>query len=108
MATVTNIVIDQGTTFSLEMNLTNDDLSAKDLTDYTCTSQMRKSYDASTSTAFTVAKVNATGKITISLTAAQTAAIKAGRYVYDINIDSAADPLRVLEGIFTATPEVTR
>ena len=81
MATVTNIVIDQGTTFSLEMNLTNDDLSAKDLTDYTCTSQMRKSYDASTSTAFTVAKVNATGKITISLTAAQTAAIKAGRYV---------------------------
>jgi hypothetical protein len=108
MASVTNIVIDQGTTFSLEMNLTNDDLSAKDLTDYTCTSQMRKSYDAATSTAFTVAKVNATGKITISLTAAETSAIKAGRYVYDINIDSTAETLRVLEGIVTVTPEVTR
>ena len=108
MATVTNIVIDQGTTFSLEMNLTNDDLSAKDLTEYTCTSQMRKSYDASTSTAFTVAKVDATGKITISLTAVQTAALKAGRYVYDINIESSTETLRVLEGIVTVTPEVTR
>ena len=31
-------------------------------------------------------KVDATGKVTISLTAAQTAAVKAGRYVYDIEI----------------------
>ena len=108
MATISNVVIDQGTTFSLELNLTNDDASAKDLTNYTVTSQMRKSYDASTSTAFTVAKVNATGKITISLTAAQTAAVKAGRYVYDINIESSTETLRVLEGIVTVTPEVTR
>ena len=31
MATISNIVIDQGTTFSLELNLTNDDNSAKNL-----------------------------------------------------------------------------
>ena len=108
MATISNIVIDQGTTFSLDLNLTNDDNSAKDLASYTVTSQLRKSYDASTKTDFTTAKVDATGKVTISLTAAETALLKAGRYVYDIEIASSAETLRVLEGIVTVTPNVTR
>ena len=108
MATVSNVVIDQGTTFSLELNLTNDDTTAKDLTNYTVTSQMRKSYEATTATRFTTAKVNATGQITISLTAAEPAAGTAGRYVYDIEIASSSETLRVLEGIVTVTPNVTR
>ena len=108
MATISNIVIDQGTTFSLELNLTNDDGSAKNLANYTVTSQMRISYEATTATDFTTAKVDATGKVTISLTAAQTAAVKAGRYVYDIEIASSSETLRVLEGLVTVTPNVTR
>ena len=108
MATISNIVIDQGTTFSLELNLTNDDTTAKDLTAYTVTSQLRKSYESTSATDFTTAKVNATGKITISLTASQTAALKAGRYVYDIEIASSSETLRVLEGLVTVTPNVTR
>mgnify|MGYP001345073944 CR=1 FL=1 len=108
MATISNIVIDQGTTFSLELNLTNDDGTAKNLAGYTVTSQMRKGYESTTKTDFTTAKVDADGKITISLTAAQSAAVKAGRYVYDIEIASASETLRVLEGIATVTPEVTR
>ena len=108
MATVQNIVIDQGTTFSLDINLTNDDASAKDLTSYTVASQMRKSYEASTKTDFTTAKVDNTGKVTISLTAAQTATLKPGRYLYDVEIASASETLRVLEGLVTVTPEVTK
>ena len=108
MATISNKVIDQGTTYSLELNLTNDDTTANYLTAYTVTSQLRKSYESTTATDFTTAKVNATGKITISLTAAQTAALKAGRYVYDIEIASASETLRVLEGLVTVTPNVTR
>ena len=92
----------------MELNLTNDDGSAKNLANYTVTSQMRKSYEATTATDFTTAKVDATGKVTISLTAAQTAAVKAGRYVYDIEIASSSETLRVLEGIVTVTPNVTR
>ena len=80
MATVQNIVIDQGTTFSLDINLTNDDGSAKDLTNYTVASQMRKSYEASTATDFTTVKVDASGKVTISLTATQTSAVKAPKH----------------------------
>jgi hypothetical protein len=108
MATVQNITIDQGTTFSLTITLTNDDGTAKDLSSYTVSAQMRKSYYTSTYTAFTTAKVDLTGELTISLTAAQTSDIKAGRYVYDIEITSSAETLRILEGIVTVTPEVTK
>ena len=110
MATVSNIVIDQGTTFSLDINLTNDDGSAKDLTNYTVASQMRKSYEATAKTDFTCVKVDASGKVTISLTATQTSAVKAGRYVSDVEITgtSPVETLRVLEGLVTVTPEVTK
>ena len=108
MATVQNITIDQGTTFSLTITLTNDDGTAKDLSSYTVSAQMRKSYYTSTYTAFTTAKVDLTGELTISVTAAQTSDIKAGRYVYDIEIASSSETLRILEGIVTVTPEVTK
>jgi hypothetical protein len=108
MATVQNITIDQGTTFSLTITLTNDDGTAKVLTDYTVSAQLRKSYYTNTYTDFTTAKVDGTGEITISLTAAQTSDIKSGRYVYDIEIASSVETLRILEGIVTVTPEVTK
>lgn len=108
MATVNNIVIDQGTTFSLSIVMTNSDGSAKDLTDYTVTAQLRKSYYSSTSTDFTVATVDLSGEITLSLTAAQTGSLKAGRYVYDCEAASASETLRVVEGIVTVTPQVTK
>jgi len=108
MATVENIVIDQGQTFSFSLTLSNTDGTAKDLTDYTVTSQMRKSYYTSTATDFTTTKVDLTGEITISLSATETSAIKAGRYVYDVEIASSVETLRILEGIVTVTPEVTK
>jgi hypothetical protein len=108
MATTANLVIDQGTTFTTTINLTNDDGSEKDLTDYTVSSQIRKSYYTSTYTAFSTSKVDLTGEITLSLTATQTSALKAGRYVYDLEITSSEETVRVIEGIVTVTPEVTR
>ena len=71
---------------------------------------MRKSYEGTTKTDFTTAKVDATGEVTISLTAAQSTLVKAGRYVYDVEI-TGTDPvetLRVLEGLVTVTPQVTK
>jgi len=108
MATVQNLFIDQGTTYELVVNLTNTDGSAKDLSTYTVAAQMRRSYYTNTYTAFTTDKVDLTGEITLSLTAAQTSAVKAGRYVYDIEITSVDETIRVLEGIITVTPEATK
>ena len=108
MASTANIVIDQGTTFSTNLVLTNDDGTNKDLTDYTVASQIRKSYYTNTYTNFTTSKVDLEGEITLSLTATQTSALKAGRYVYDVEISSADETVRVVEGIVTVTPEVTK
>ena len=108
MATIANLVVDQGTTFITSINLTNDDGSEKDLTDYTATAQIRKSYYTSTYTAFTVTKTDLTGEITLALSSTQTSALKAGRYVYDLEISSSEETVRIIEGIVTVTPEVTR
>ena len=45
----------------------------------------------------------------MSLTAVQTATLKSGRYVYDLQITAADTTVtRVLEGVITIRPEVTK
>lgn len=108
MATVNNIFVDQGSTYELSINVANDDGTAKDLSTFTATAQMRRSYYTNTYTSFTVTKVDNLGEITMSLTAAQSGALKAGRYVYDLEIASVDETTRILEGIVSVSPEVTR
>ena len=109
MATIQNLYIDQGTTYSLTITVSDQNGDVKDLTDYTVSAQMRKSYYSSTATSFTASVSSALeGEVTISLTATQTSALKAGRYVYDIEIASDEETLRILEGIVVINPEVTK
>lgn len=109
MAQIQNIYIDQGTTFSLSLVVNDQNGDPKDLSDYTVAAQMRKSYYTNTSISFTAAvSLPLDGEVTISLTAVQTSAIKAGRYVYDIEITGDGETLRVLEGIVVINPEVTK
>ena len=109
MATKANITVDQGTTFSTTISLTDDNGDPIDLTGYTGRSQMRKHYTSSNSQSFSVSLSNTEGTVALSLTAAQTANLTAGRYVYDVEVVSAANVVsRIIEGIVTVTPEVTR
>ena len=109
MATVYNLAIDQGSDFTSTIQLNNDAGTDRDLTGYSVRGQLRKSYYSSTSISFTAVKSTPLeGEITISLTATQSSALKAGRYVYDIEIESDEETLRVLEGIVVVNPEVTR
>ena len=111
MASILNQIIDQGTTFSKQITVyETDGTTIQNLTGYTVSSQLRKNY---TSTAFTT--INATnnsptnGVIVMSLTAVQTAALKSGRYVYDLQITAADGTVtRVIEGVITIRPEVTK
>lgn len=109
MATIQNLYIDQGTTYSLSLLVDDQNGDSKDLTDYTVAAQMRKSYYTTTAINFD-AEITAPldGEITISLTATNSSAIKAGRYVYDIEITGEGETLRVLEGIIVINPEVTK
>lgn len=109
MATKANITVDQGTTFSTTIYLTDDNGDPINLTGYTGRSQMRKHYTSSNSQSFSVALNNTVGSVGLSLTAAQTANLVAGRYVYDVEVVSSANVVsRIIEGIVTVTPEVTR
>jgi len=109
MAQIQNIYIDQGTTFSLSLAVNDQNGDLKDLTGYTVAAQMRRSYYTNTAINFTAAvSLPEDGEVTILLTAVQTSAIKAGRYVYDIEITGDGETLRVLEGIVVINPEVTK
>ena len=110
MATITNLYIDQGTTFSSIITLTNQDGSLMNLTGYTVKSQFRKSYQSSQAYNFTASVYDAlTGKVRLQLSAETTSGIKSGRYLYDIEITSANnEKFRVLEGIVIITPEITK
>jgi hypothetical protein len=111
MAVVSNLSIDQGTTYSVTIAVTDNTNTARDLTGYTARSQLRKSYYTTANTSFTVNIDNPLeGEIDLSLTATQTSGLKAGRYVYDVelvaNATSAVE--RIVEGIITVYPEATK
>ena len=109
MATKANLVVDQGSTYSTNVTIVDDNDVIFDLTDYTGAAQLRKHFTSSNSTAFSVSLGGTNGIITLSLTANQTANLVAGRYVYDVEITSNTNIVsRVLEGIVTVTPNVTR
>jgi hypothetical protein len=76
--------------------------------------QLRTSYSAATAS-LELTTVNGrisltnAGVITLSLTATETAALAAGRYVYDLEmVSSGGQVTRLLEGVVTVSPEVTR
>lgn len=103
--------IDQGTTFETTMNISNDDGTFIDITDYEFDSQIRKSYYSSNPAATITTSIHdaANGEVKLSLNAAQTANIKAGRYLYDVKMITPDDVItRVIEGIITVTPQITK
>lgn len=109
MATKANIVIDQGTTFSTVITLADENGDAIDLTGYSANSQIRKHYSSSNSQSFSVSLGGSLGTVTLSLTSTQTSNLVAGRYVYDVEVTSSSNVIsRIVEGIVTVTPEVTR
>lgn len=109
MATKANIVIDQGTTYTTDLTLTDENGDPLNLTGYSANSQIRKHYTSSNAITFSTSINAAAGIITLSLTANQTSNLISGRYVYDVELtDSSNSVSRIVEGIVTVTPQVTR
>jgi hypothetical protein len=109
MAARLDFIIDQGATFTTTIELTDADDVEFDLELYTGSGQIRKNYSSNTYTSFAVALDDATAEMTISLTPEQTANLAAGRYVYDVEFtDDLNNVIRVIEGIITVSPQVTR
>jgi hypothetical protein len=109
MALKANLQIDQGADFSTEIDVLDDNGDIVNLTGYSGAAQMRKHYTSSTSTNFTVAVDASGGTVTLSMNAATSSNVTPGRYVYDCELTSAGNTVsRLVEGIVTVTPQVTR
>jgi hypothetical protein len=109
MATKANLVIDQGTTFSTDLSLKDENGDALNLYGFTANSVIKKWYTSQTSVPFNVSINTASGTITLELDANTSTVLYAGRYVYDVDITqtSTGAVSRVVEGIITVTPSVT-
>ena len=110
MATRVDLVIDQGTSFSTIVTVTDGSGNVTDVTGYTANAQMRAHHTSSSITKeFTIANGGTNGELTLSLNYANTAAITSGRYVYDVEVTSGSNVRsRVVEGIVTVNANVTR
>ena len=110
MAAITNFYIDTGSTFGAVISVKGSDGLPTNLTGYSVTSYIRKSYASSTHIDFnaTIFSITA-GQVRVSLTDEQTTDIKPGRYMYDIEIqNSTGERLRISEGIIIFTPQINK
>lgn len=110
MAAYTELNIEQYATFSTTINVEDSQGDAINLLGYSASSQIRKSYYSSTSNNFTATVTGiANGEITLSMTAANTANMSPGRYLYDLVITAPdSTKTRVVEGIVNVLPGVTQ
>lgn len=111
MAAFVELYIDQGTNFNNVINITDDVTNAAvNISGYTAISQMRRSYYSANISANITCTITdaANGELTMSMTAANTANIKAGRYVFDLKVIDNDVTSRILEGIINITPQVTK
>jgi len=107
MAGYTELKIEQGATFQSTLALTDVNDDPIDLTSYTFSSQLRKSYESEDSVSFDCEIIS--NNVLISLTYQQTANLEPGKYVFDfIGNDGSNTVIRIVEGTATVSPGVTR
>lgn len=113
MSQYRNILIEQGESWEMIIHVSDMNGLPLDLTDYTVTMRMKKSYHAKEYISFNTEITDAIkGEIKIWLDETETATIKPLRYVYDCIVNgnlSTNDPIiiRFMEGIVTVTPSVS-
>lgn len=111
MAEYVELYMDQGTDFSISVNLTDDTTqTSENISGVIVTSSLRKSLLSQNATANLVCTLtNPTqGEFTISLDSSNTANIREGRYFFDVKVKSNTSITRLIEGIMIVTPSITR
>jgi hypothetical protein len=109
---IVNLIINQKASFRVKLNVQSSGGTPVDLSGYTVLSKYKTEVGASDASAkpfSTVITNAATGEITLSLTAAETAQLTLPRYVYDLVITetSTGYRTRIAEGKITVSAGVT-
>jgi hypothetical protein len=109
MAIYEDLEIEQGSSFRYNYTILTSAGAAYNLAGHSLAAIMKKTYNSSTTTAtFLTQTTGDSGEIQMSLTDEQTATIKAGRYVFDVLMETpSSDKYRVVEGQITVSPGVT-
>jgi len=102
--------MEQGSNFNNVINLTDDITNMNiNISGYTVSCRMKRSYYSQNVSANIVCTISNTsaGEITMTLAAANTANLMAGRYLFDMKLVSPTNiTTRPIEGIMTVTPQV--
>ena len=108
MARNIDLYIDQGSYFNQKILVKGNTGAVVDLTDMNVQAQMSKSYYTVRAKEITLnAMVSnaAIGEVVLELSVQETTVIRAGRYVYELElIDSEGNITRVADGIVTVNP----
>lgn len=118
MAQYEDLQIDQGSDFTIELEIKNPDGSRKDITDHTFVAWMKKNYgeDSTEAVRFTASIISppTSGKVALKLTNTQTDLLDTKRrYVYDVEMNYQDSDLnniveRILEGKAVISPSATK
>jgi hypothetical protein len=107
-----NLVCDQATTFNFQFQILNND-TPWSLAGYSGTMTVRP-FVGSTTTTVLASTANGrmaldvgAGRVTVTLSSTITGAITAGRYSYDLILNSGTEITRIIEGKFIVTGAVT-
>lgn len=111
MSAKANLLIEQGTDFTTSLTVNDSAGTPVNLTGYTGAGQIRKHYSSNTATTIAVSfsADRTTGIVTLTVGRSLTGNMAYGRYVYDVELTNSSNTRsRLVEGIATITPEVTR
>jgi hypothetical protein len=110
MATIQNLTVDQDADFTETLTIKDSTGTVVDISGQTVTSKLRKTHLSTSATAFTTAIVSGTaGTCSFTLTDTVTAALKEGRYVWDLTTTTSGGLVtRRIEGRVKVTPSVNR
>lgn len=110
MATVKNIFIDQGSTFTLSLTATDSAGDPINLSGYSVSAQLRKSFSSTNYYNFDASITGSTGNILLTLSATTSATAQYGRYMYDVFITNGStnEVTRIVQGTAIIDPQVTR
>ncbi len=108
--TKSNLLIDQGSTFSTTVTGYDVDGNLLNLAGYSAAGKIKYNYSTGTSLVdFTTSVQDSyvNGLVDLSLTATETAALIAGDLRYDVEVTSGTNVIRIQEGLVRVGPEVT-
>jgi len=111
-----NLLLDQGSTFSTTITGYDVDGNLLNLTGYSARAKIKANYSTGTSLVDFTASIQSgtngdgyvSGKIDLSLTSTQTAALVTNDWRYDIEVFSGTDVIRVQQGLARINPEITK